>query len=243
MKFVKRLALDRKDQSSNRFAVEAVDRFVTTSKRSLQLPKGVRTDGRPPLLSPVAGQIRYSTTINEIEAYVNGSWETIRTVRQGTITPQSLGTGNYVNSLFGPLSYDVDTTKPQNVMVYVDNVYQLPTTNYTLVSGTSVAEVAQTTNSTGINQSTIILNTTTNVLVGETVSAASGTSVGTTVTNVDVITRTITINPNTNSIIPAGTDLTFSYQSGTFVNFTGSVPAKQVFVLLGVDGYYPPFNS
>jgi hypothetical protein len=243
MKFVKRLALDRKDQSSNRFAVEADDRIVTTSKRSLQLPKGARTDGRPHLLSPVAGQIRYSTTVNEIEAYVNGSWETIRTVRQGTITPQSLGIGNYVNSLFGPLSYDVDTTKPQNVMVYVDNVYQLPTTNYILKSGTSVAEVAQTTNSTGINQSTIILNTTTNVLVGETVSAASGISVGTTVTNVDVITRTITINPNTNSIIPAGTDLTFSYQSGTFVNFTGSVPAKQVFVLLGVDGYYPPFNS
>jgi hypothetical protein len=239
MKFVKRLALDRKNQISNRFVVEADDRIVTTSKKSLQLPKGAKTDRT----SPINGQIRYSTTINEIEAYVNGSWETIRTIRQGTITPQSLGVGNYVNSLFGPLSYNVDTTKPQNVMVYVDNVYQLPTTNYNLVTGTSVAETALTNSSTGLNSNTIVLNTTTNVLVGETVSAPSGLTPGTTVTSVNVLTRTITINPNTTAIIPAGTTLTFSYASGTYVDFTGAVPAKQVFVLLGVDGYYPPFNG
>jgi len=239
MKFIKRLGLNRKDPSNNRFAVEADDRIVTTSKKSIQLPAGAKTD-RP---SPINGQIRYSTSINDIEAYVNGKWETIRTVRQGTITPQNLGVGNYVNSLFGPLSYDVDTTRPQNVMVYVDNVYQLPTTNYVLRTGVSVSETAQTATSTGINQNTLALNTTTNVLVGQTVSAASGLSLGTTVTDVNVVGRTITINPNTTAIIPAGTTLTFGYQSGTFVDFTGSVPAKQVFVLLGVDGYYPPFNS
>jgi hypothetical protein len=60
---------------------------------------------------------------------------------------------------------------------------------------------------------------------------------------VNIVTRAIEISPSTISIIPAGTTVNFSYNAGTFVNFTGSVPAKQVFVLLGVDGYYPPFNS
>jgi hypothetical protein len=239
MKFIKRLALDRKKQSSNRFAVEADDRIETTSKVSLQLPKGANTDRA----SPVNGQIRYSTTLNEIEAYVNGQWEIIRTVRQANITPQNLGVGNYVNTLFGPLSYDVNTTKPQNVMVYVDNVFQLPTTNYTLVSGTSVAESALTDTSTGINTTTMFLNTTTNVIAGQTITAPSGLSIGTTVTNVNVVTRAIEITPATAAIIPAGTTVSFTYSSGTFVDFTGSVPAKQVFVLLGVDGYYPPFNT
>lgn len=239
MKFIKRLALDRKKQSSNRFAVEADDRIETTSKVSLQLPKGAQSDRA----SPVAGQIRYSTTLNEIESYVNGQWEIIRTVRQATITPQNLGVGNYVNSLFGPLSYDVDTTKPQNVMVYVDNVYQIPTTNYTLISGTSVAETALTDAGTSINTTTIFLNTTTNIISGQLITAASGLAVGTTVTNVNIVTRAIEISPSTISIIPAGTTVNFSYNAGTFVDFTGSVPAKQVFVLLGVDGYYPPFNS
>lgn len=239
MKFIKRLALDRKKQSSNRFAVEADDRIETTSKVSLQLPRGAQADRA----SPINGQIRYSTTLNEIESYVDGQWEIVRTVRQANITPQNLGVGNYVNTLFGPLSYDVDTAKPQNVMVYVDNVYQIPTTNYTLISGTSVAETAITQSGTSINTTTIFLNTTTNVITGQLVTAPSGLAGGTTVTNVNVVTRAIEISPSTIAIVPGGTTLTFSYNAGTFVDFTGSVPAKQVFVLLGVDGYYPPFNS
>lgn len=239
MKFIKRLALDRKKQSSNRFAVEADDRIETTSKVSLQLPKGAQSDRA----SPVNGQIRFSTTLNEIEAYVNGQWEIIRTVRPATITPQNLGVGNYINTIFGPLSYDVNTTTPQNAMVYVDNVYQLPVTNYSLILGTSVSESAITNASTAINTTTIFLNTTTNIIAGQTITAASGLAVGTTVTNVNVSTGAIEITPSTIAIVPAGTTVNFTFSNGTYVEFTGPVPAKQVFVLLGVDGYYPPFNS
>ena len=59
MKFIKRLALDRKNQTSNRFAVEASDRIVTTSKVSFQLPAGETSD-RP--TSPQDGEIRYNQT-------------------------------------------------------------------------------------------------------------------------------------------------------------------------------------
>jgi hypothetical protein len=135
MRFIKRLVLNKKDPVSNTFAVEADGRIRTTTVRSLQLPSGTTTQ-RP---SPEDGMVRYNTTLHDGEIYnVSGDgtgWERIKTNRQGQITPQNLGVGNYANTVFGPLSYDVDVAKPQNVMVFVDNVYQIPTTNYTLELG------------------------------------------------------------------------------------------------------------
>lgn len=241
MKFVKRLPLDGGNVTSNRFAVEANDTIVTTSKKSIQLPSGATAD-RP---SAVNGQVRYSTTLNDAEIYnIAGSgtgWEKVRTNRQQTITPQNLGVGNYINTLFGPLSYDISTSKPENVLVFVDNVYQIPTTNYTLIAGTNVAETAQTDVFNSAGTSVIRFNTTTNIVVGQTVSSGvpGGLAVNTTVTNVNVSTRDVTISPSTTGNLPSGTTCTFSFQSGTYVDFTGAVPAKQVFCLLGFDGYSP----
>lgn len=239
MKFIKRLPLDGNNVTSNRFAVEANDTIVTTSKKSIQLPSGTTAD-RP---SPVNGQVRYNTTLNDSEIYniagTGTGWEKVRTNRQQKITPQNLGVGNYLNTLFGPLTYDVATTKPENVFVFVDNVYQIPTTNYTLVAGTNVAKTAQTVGPVAFGNTNLTLNTTTNVIVGQLITAATGIAASTTVTNVNVNTRVITLSIPTTSLVPSGTTCTFSYQSGTYVEFTGAVPAKQVFCLLGFDGYSP----
>lgn len=240
MRFIKRLGLNRKDPANNRFAVQADDRIVTTSKVSLQLPSGATND-RP--ATPVNGMIRYNTTLNDSEVYnISGGagWEKIKTNRQTTVTPQSLGLGNYVNTLFGPLSYDVSTSKPQNVLVFVDNVYQIPTTNYALIAGTSISATIQNTSVINNGDATITVNTTSNVLIGETITAASGFAAGTTITSVNTATRVIGISPAATGGNSIGTSLTVSFSSGTFVQFTGIVPAKQVFVLLGFDGYYPP---
>ena len=241
MKFVKRLVLNRKDPISNRFAVESDDRIVTTSKASLQIPSGSTSD-RP--ATPVDGMTRYNSTLNDSEIYnISGSgagWEKIKTNRQTTITPQNLGLGNYVNTLFGPLSYDVSTSKPQNILVFVDNVYQIPTTNYTLVEGNTISSVLQNTESINNGDSFITVNTTSNVLIGETITASSGFNNGTTITSVNTDTRVIGISQPTSGANPLGTNLTVSFSSGTFVQFTGIVPTKQVFTLLGYDGYSPP---
>jgi len=241
MRFIKRLGLNRKDPANNRFAVQADDRIVTTSKVSLQLPSGATSD-RP--ATPVNGMTRYNSTLNDSEVYnISGSgagWEKIKTNRQTTVTPQSLGLGNYVNTLFGPLSYDVSTSKPQNVLVFVDNVYQIPTTNYALIAGNTISAVIQNTVAINNGDATITVNTTSNVLIGETITAASGFAAGTTITSVNTATRVIGISPSATGGNSIGTNLTVSFSSGTFVQFTGIVPAKQVFVLLGFDGYYPP---
>ena len=243
MRFIKRLGLNRKDPANNRFAVQADDRIVTTSKASLQLPSGATTD-RPTTSTYTNGMIRYNSTLNDSEIYNiagNGAgWEKIKTNRQTTVVPQSLGLGNYVNTLFGPLSYDVSTSKPQNVLVFIDNIYQLPTTNYTLLAGSSISATIQNTVAINNGDATITVSTTSNVLIGETITAASGFAAGTTITAVNTATRVIGISPAATGGNSISTNLTVSFSSGTFVQFTGIVPAKQVFVLLGFDGYYPP---
>jgi hypothetical protein len=241
MKYIKRLALNKKNQQSNRFAVEADDRIVTTSKVSLQLPSGATSD-RP---DPINGQVRYNTTINDSEIY-NASglglgWERVKTNRQGVITQQNLGTGNYLNTVFGPLSYNVDVANPQNVFVFQGAAFQIPGSAYTLKLGSNVGVTRYTVGITLTGVDTIALDTVADVLVGETVSAGSGLAGNTVVTGVSTSTQSITISPNTIGNISDGSPLNFSAPSSTstYVQFTTPAPADQVTVLLGFDGYSP----
>jgi hypothetical protein len=241
MKYTKRLVLNRFRPTDNTFAVQQDGTIVTNTKKALETPSGL-TSQRP--AAPVNGEIRYNQTISDLEAYnISGQgtgWERIKTNRQTPVTAQNLGVGNYQNTLFGPLSYNVSTTAPQNVLVFVDNVYQIPNTNYTLVSGAGATTSTTLTSTASTGSNTLVVATTTNILLGMIVTASGGLANGTTVTNITTATRTITISPNTIASIPASSTVTFSEGAGTFVNFTSAVPAKPVFVLLGLDGYSPP---
>lgn len=250
MRFIKRLALNKKDPASNRFAVELDGRIVTTSKTSLQIPVGA-TVNRP--ATPQDGQVRfntskYDTELFNLESYNdNGNnwdtpWETVKTNRQGTITPQDLGVGNGVNSLFGPLSYNVSTDKPQNIMVFIENVYQIPATNYTLVNGAGTTTSTQAGNDIQPGDIQITVSTTTNILIGMVVEGPVGAlAANTTILDISTITNVITINQQVINFIPQGSDLTFYESAGTYINFSSEVPYnKPVFVLLGLDGYAPP---
>lgn len=249
MKFVKRLALNRKDPMSNRFAVEADDRIVTNSKVSLQLPSGA-TVNRP---TGQGGMVRFNTTTKEGEIYNvdqyssnsnawDSPWESVKTNRQANITLQDLGRGNANNTLFGPLSYNVALDRPQNIMVYVDNVWQAPNRNYELTDGygtTSVVNTISTTTNGG--EYVLYLTTTTNILEGMTVTAGPGLlASGTTVTTVDDTGTTVTLSLPTQNVISAATPFTFGFLSGTFINFFGAVDYDMpVNTLLGFDGYTP----
>lgn len=254
MRYIKKLALYTKSPANDRFSVLEDNRLVTNSKASLQVPTGATAD-RPTGAALVDGTIRFNTTLNEFEVYnslnpASPGWERLRTVRQAPITPQNLGYGNYSDYIFGPLAYDVDQTKPQNILVFVDNVYQVPTTNYSLVSDPS-GSTSTLAISTASGVTTLYLNTLTNIDAGDsngnwrTVSAASGISVGTTVTSVSATFNftfygyPITISLPTTGVLTSGTALTFGYSAGTYVQFTEVVPAKPVFALLGFDGYWP----
>jgi hypothetical protein len=109
---------------------------------ALRLPKGT-TDQRPKLSNVRTpngpnGYIRYNTTTNAVEAYINSTWEVVK-ASGSTAIQVSRFAANGTETTFGPLSSNSDyrtsyTGSDYNLMVLVDNVMQIGgTVNYTVV--------------------------------------------------------------------------------------------------------------
>jgi len=114
------------------------EQVILDSINSVLVPKGTTAE-RP--TSPINGHLRYNTDDNEFEVYQNGAWRELRYKEPGTITQQNLGNGDATETVFGPLnSGDTDYPVPaaaQNVIVLIENVFQIATTNYTLEQSVS----------------------------------------------------------------------------------------------------------
>jgi hypothetical protein len=112
------------------------NRVVINAKGGMMLPKG--TTAERPQLSSVRqptdanGTIRYNTSTNSIEAYVGGAWEVVRAPGASSITKQTLGPGDDTAVTFGTLT--LTPSSADNIIVLVENVMQISTTNYTLTS-------------------------------------------------------------------------------------------------------------
>ncbi len=119
-------------------------RVVMNSHGGLMLPKGT-TSQRPQLTgvrqpTDANGTIRYNTTTNSIEAYVGGAWEVVRAPGSTAITKQTLGPGNGTETVFGPLNASFVSSysaSADNIIVLVENVMQISTTNYTVQQSVS----------------------------------------------------------------------------------------------------------
>jgi len=113
------------------------DQIIVDSSNVMLIPVGSESE-RP--ASPADGHIRYNTDDNQFEFYVNGAWREVRYKEPNQdpgITQQNLGNGDASETVFGPLnSGDSDFPVPaaaQNILVFVENVFQISGTNYTLV--------------------------------------------------------------------------------------------------------------
>jgi len=134
MKFLKSQNTSRYSPSDNTIRVNPYGRGVMDFNGGIVLPKGTTAE-RPQLTgvrqpTDANGTIRYNTDLNEIEAYVGGNWETVRAAGANTISIETFGPGDATETVFGPLANVPASAK--NVIVLVENVMQIPTTNYTL---------------------------------------------------------------------------------------------------------------
>ena len=105
------------------------DQVVIDSNNVVLLAKGTTAE-RPN--NPENGHIRYNTDLNDFEAYSNGAWRVLRYEEpfpQG-IVQQNLGNGDATETLFGLLN--PVPVAAQNVLVFVENVFQISGTNYNL---------------------------------------------------------------------------------------------------------------
>tara|TARA_Y100000389_G_C17431184_1_gene502727 strand:- start:751 stop:1284 length:534 start_codon:yes stop_codon:yes gene_type:complete len=117
------------------------DQIIIDSTNVMLVPKGT-TAQRP--ATPTNGHLRYNITTNQLEAYQNTAWREVRYKEPNQdpgITQQNLGNGDATETVFGPLvSGDAEYPVPaaaQNILVFVENVFQVSTTNYTLEQSSS----------------------------------------------------------------------------------------------------------
>jgi hypothetical protein len=140
MKFLKQKNISKFSISDNTLFANHYGRAVMDLTGGLRIPKG--TTAQRPQLSNVRtpngpnGYIRYNTTTNALEAYINGVWEVVR-ASGATAIQVSRFAANGTETTFGPLNaaYVTNyTASDYNVMILVDNVIQIGAkVNYTVV--------------------------------------------------------------------------------------------------------------
>ena len=142
MKFLKQKNISKFSPTDQTLFTNQYGRAVMGLTGGLRLPQGT-TAQRPQTTNDVRypgdaaeyadGMIRYNTTTNTLEALIAGVWEVVRAPGATAITKQTLGPGNAADVTFGPLT--LTPSSADNIIVLVENVMQISTTNYTLTSG------------------------------------------------------------------------------------------------------------
>jgi len=133
MRFLKRQTTNKRNTLGHGFNVLTNLNAVVDLDTALLIPKGT-TAQRPSTTEE--GQIRYNTDINTIELFRLGVWKKVSLREPKPIIQQSVGSGDGIETVFGPLNnqdsdYPVPTSA-QCMIVLIENVYQIATTNYTL---------------------------------------------------------------------------------------------------------------
>jgi hypothetical protein len=134
MRFLRNLNLNPKAPRDQRLNITKSDEVQFNTTRSLLLPSGPSANRA---VSPVAGMMRLNTDTGQVEVYQSNVWRSLRFKEASGITLQNLGTGDGISTLYGPLNpappaivQDGNTWTGANLMVYVENVFQIFNSNY-----------------------------------------------------------------------------------------------------------------
>ena len=144
MRLIKRQTTNQRSITGKGVQYDIDDQVIVDSTRAMKVPTGT-IDQRPGedgvATSSAIGQVRYNSTDQQLEAYQNGAWREVRFKEPNQdpgIVWQNLGVGNVAadETVFGELqSNDTDYPVPasaNNIIVMIENVVQIPTTNYTI---------------------------------------------------------------------------------------------------------------
>ena len=192
MRFLRNLNINPKRPRDQRVLLTQGDELQVNTTRSLLLPSGSTANRNA---SPVSGMLRYNTTLGEVELYQGSAWRSLRFKESTGITQQSLGLGNGLNTLFGPLNPAPPSTVQsgtiwggQNLLVIVENVLQVSNTNYLIAQNpvveTSVSVLANS------GSTSLTLGSVQDINVGDTLTTAAPTTTVSTTVNTTAVTAT-----------------------------------------------------
>jgi len=256
MRFVRRTTVNPRDPRDYRLYVAQTNDIIMGGRASLQLPVGDDAD-RSALVND--GLIRFNTDTDNVEVYQSGTWRALRYAEATKIIQQPIGTGNGASVYFGPLNSVYDPANVasdnnnfdgQNLLVYIENVPQLWTTNYTIEQNPVTTLTAAGTNNSGSttinvtptnNASTGFADKIPDIKVGDIVTANDGGAVFAANTTVQTISSSsFTVNNVTLLNMNPSTTITLtragSANAGYWIKFTSAATlSKAITVLHGFD--------
>jgi|TARA_B100000927_G_scaffold222429_1_gene182339 hypothetical protein len=262
MRYLKRQSTNRRLLRGKGVIYDQYENIEIQSTGALLMPKGT-TAQRP---TAVVGQLRYNTQTKSFEAYEdlqNGgaTWKEFRLAEPVAITQQNLGNGDDTEVNFGILNsnytgYLVPSTA-QSILVMVENVLQIPGTNYTLTQNpgdvaSNIISAVGNYNATGVGafvsgNAGIVDWLSKGYHVGQSI-VVTGTQTNNGTYSVTAVTAThLSVNQLLNTEANSGQGNTFSidgkssitgvsYPAGTYLTFGTAVPTgKPVTVLHNFD--------
>ena len=138
MRLIKQHTTNSRIITGKGFKYDASTDISTIDANGLIVPAG-DSSTRPS--TPTNGLVRYNSTINEFEFYANNTWQVVRFKEPGLITKQVMTLPDAVHTIFGPLlSNDAAFPEPlsaNNILVYVENVFQIAPLNFDMVESPS----------------------------------------------------------------------------------------------------------
>lgn len=145
MRFLKTQTLNRRMIYDNRVALDLNNIVTMKASTAVVLP-----NSQSSISSPTNGMIRYNTSTDEVEVYQGqyATWRKLRYKENTQISQYSLGLGNGTKVNFGPLAAGVvptvtetgSTWGAQNLIVIIENVIQVSTTNYSVTQAPANGE-------------------------------------------------------------------------------------------------------
>jgi hypothetical protein len=214
MRFLRNINLNPKAPHDQRLVITKGDEVQFNTQYSLKLPSGSTAQRAA---SPTAGMMRLNTDTNQVEVYQSSSWRSLRYKESGAIALQSLGNGDGISTLYGPLSpappsvvQSSYTWTGANLMIYVENVFQIYNTNYLIAQNPTVnATVSVLANS---GATSLTLNSIADIIVGSTITTTAPTTTVSTTVNATNATATYVSGG------VASTTMVVSSKVGTFVD-------------------------
>ena len=243
MRYLRKQVLNDRAPYDQRLQVDINNNILMSSPAAFQIPAG--TTAQRPIVgnkysasssSDLSGMIRYNTDTSQLEGYQSGKWRSFQFKESNQITQQNLGAGDGTTVYFGPLnaaydptniSSDVTSYGGQNMLVIVENVLQLSTTNYTVVQNPAESVESYSGSNavaTSIGATTINFNT---ALLG-----AYASSNGTTAT-LNLVQSTT----NTQVAFAIGASITTTGYTPTGLNGTYTVTGSSVSAFSNTTGF------
>lgn len=244
MRYLRQQVLNRRAPYDQRLFVDMTDSIVMNSTNNLLVPKGDGSTNRP--VSPVNGMVRYNTTLNELEVYQASTWRSISFKESTKIIQQTLGPIDGYSYFYGKLndaynpsnvSSNNDNFGGQNILVFVGNVFQIFTTNYTITQNpTATVNLSAQANS---GTTTLTFASTATIPTGSIVSGSARFQANTTATVTNATTVTLD-KATTGGDITSTTPITFTSPVGYYLNFTSDaqysgIVGQTITVLHGFD--------